>query len=103
MRGIWLLAASAGVRGCNAWAAAPIRRCLLPIRDVRGSLSPASSNRCGPPCLRESASAISSSAATESPPSDAIPYDWRDQWYAVTFANHVPNPSESAEVTPVST
>jgi len=31
-----------------------------------------------------------------------IPYDWRDQWYAVTYSNYVLNPSESAEVVPAS-
>lgn len=31
-----------------------------------------------------------------------LPYDWKEQWYALTFASYVPNPSESAETTPAS-
>jgi phenylpropionate dioxygenase-like ring-hydroxylating dioxygenase large terminal subunit len=27
-------------------------------------------------------------------------YDWKNHWYALTFSNYVPNPSQSAEVTP---
>jgi nitrite reductase/ring-hydroxylating ferredoxin subunit len=29
-----------------------------------------------------------------------IPYDWKNQWYALTFANYIPNPSQSAEAVP---
>jgi nitrite reductase/ring-hydroxylating ferredoxin subunit len=29
-----------------------------------------------------------------------LPYDWKEQWYALTYANYVPNPSQSAETTP---
>ena len=45
---------------------------------------------------------ISSPATTSANPTDSVPYDWRDQWYAVTFSSYLPNPSKSAEVTPVS-
>jgi phenylpropionate dioxygenase-like ring-hydroxylating dioxygenase large terminal subunit len=31
-----------------------------------------------------------------------LPYNWKEQWYAVTFASHLPDPSKSAEVTPAS-
>ena len=33
-------------------------------------------------------------------PYKLIDYNWKDQWYALTFASYVPNPSKSAEVTP---
>ena len=29
-------------------------------------------------------------------------YDWKDQWYALTYADYVPNPSQSAETIPAS-
>jgi phenylpropionate dioxygenase-like ring-hydroxylating dioxygenase large terminal subunit len=29
-----------------------------------------------------------------------IPYNWKDQWYALTFNNYIPNPSQSAEAVP---
>ena len=33
--------------------------------------------------------------------SDArIPYDWKDRWYALTYASYIPNPSQSAETVP---
>ncbi|CAB9510283.1 TIC 55, chloroplastic [Seminavis robusta] len=31
---------------------------------------------------------------------ETLPYNWKDQWYALTFASHVLNPSETAEVVP---
>lgn len=31
-----------------------------------------------------------------------LDYNWRDQWYALTYADYVPNPSQSAETTPAS-
>jgi phenylpropionate dioxygenase-like ring-hydroxylating dioxygenase large terminal subunit len=44
-----------------------------------------------------------SGATTLTPPSsNTIPYNWENHWYAVTFANYIPNPSKSAEVTPAS-
>jgi len=33
---------------------------------------------------------------------EKLPYNWKDQWYALTFASYIPNPSESAETTPAS-
>ncbi|KAL7566793.1 hypothetical protein ACA910_019384 [Epithemia clementina (nom. ined.)] len=39
------------------------------------------------------------SSPTEETYSD-IPYNWKTQWYALTFSSYVPNPSQSAEVTP---
>lgn len=29
-----------------------------------------------------------------------LPYDWKNQWYALTYNSYIPNPSESAEVVP---
>jgi hypothetical protein len=29
-----------------------------------------------------------------------LDYNWKDQWYALTYADYVPNPSESAETVP---
>jgi phenylpropionate dioxygenase-like ring-hydroxylating dioxygenase large terminal subunit len=29
-----------------------------------------------------------------------IPYNWKNQWYALTFNDHIPNPSQSAEAVP---
>jgi len=40
---------------------------------------------------------LSSSSLTQQ---QQLPYNWKDQWYALTYANYVPSPSESAEVTP---
>jgi phenylpropionate dioxygenase-like ring-hydroxylating dioxygenase large terminal subunit len=31
-----------------------------------------------------------------------LPYDWKEQWYALTFASYVLNPSQTAEVVPAS-
>ena len=43
--------------------------------------------------------AVSSSSTTATNPPSTSPesYDWKDQWYALTFASYVPHPSESAE------
>jgi phenylpropionate dioxygenase-like ring-hydroxylating dioxygenase large terminal subunit len=32
--------------------------------------------------------------------SSALDYNWKQQWYALTYASYLPNPSKSAEVTP---
>eukprot|EP00977_Amphora_coffeiformis_P001589 scaffold307_cov162-Amphora_coffeaeformis.AAC.5 len=43
-----------------------------------------------------------STTTTEGPSTSSLEYSWKDQWYALTFASYVPNPSESAEATPAS-
>lgn len=36
----------------------------------------------------------------EQTPTKSFEYNWKEQWYALTFASYVPNPSASAEVVP---
>lgn len=40
------------------------------------------------------------STSTETLSDERIPYDWKDKWYALTFASYIPNPSQSAETVP---
>lgn len=37
---------------------------------------------------------------TQQEPSKTLDYNWKEQWYALTFADYVPRPSQSAEVVP---
>lgn len=37
---------------------------------------------------------------SEAKDTEASTYDWKDHWYALTFASYIPNPSESAETIP---
>jgi phenylpropionate dioxygenase-like ring-hydroxylating dioxygenase large terminal subunit len=39
-------------------------------------------------------SSLSTDTAQES---SVLPYNWKEQWYALTYASYVPNPSKSAE------
>lgn len=34
------------------------------------------------------------------PSTEKIPYNWKDQWYALTYSSYVPDPSKSAESIP---
>ena len=69
---------------CNAWSSSPIPTSRA-VHHQRNQFS----------------TRLLSSSPSPSP-SPTIPYNWKDQWYAVTYANYLPNPSKSAEVTPVS-
>ena len=51
-----------------------------------------------PPFPAASPSRIAAAASADG----GIPYDWRERWYALTHADHVPGPSDSAEVVPAS-
>ena len=70
---------------CNAWSSSPIPTSRA-VHHQRNQFS----------------TRLLSSSPSPSPTSPTIPYNWKDQWYAVTYANYLPNPSKSAEVTPVS-
>ena len=43
-------------------------------------------------------SAIEDTATVDN--EENLDYNWKQQWYALTYASYVPNPSRSAEVTP---
>uniref|UniRef100_A0A7S2XLJ2 Rieske domain-containing protein n=1 Tax=Attheya septentrionalis TaxID=420275 RepID=A0A7S2XLJ2_9STRA len=74
---------------------------------VRGA-----SSRVSPFCPRGTSRLRLSTVATSPPPTNdmqnigdegddsSLPYDWKDQWYALTFADHLPKLSESAETVP---
>lgn len=36
----------------------------------------------------------------QAPEQELLDYDWKTQWYALTFNSYIPNPSESAEAVP---
>jgi nitrite reductase/ring-hydroxylating ferredoxin subunit len=40
------------------------------------------------------------SVGLKSPKDALLEYNWKEQWYALTYSSYVPNPSESAEVIP---
>jgi phenylpropionate dioxygenase-like ring-hydroxylating dioxygenase large terminal subunit len=50
--------------------------------------------------LFSSSATSSSSSPKEAREQQILPYDWEKQWYALTYASYVPNPSESAENVP---
>ena len=45
-------------------------------------------------------STLSPSSTSNPSQSLELPYNWKDQWYSLTFASYVLNPSETAEVVP---
>jgi len=45
---------------------------------------------------------VSSTTQANMEQTKKLPYSWKDQWYALTFASYVPNPSETAEAIPAS-
>jgi nitrite reductase/ring-hydroxylating ferredoxin subunit len=47
-----------------------------------------------------SPSSTSTSRQQEPKQPQQLPYNWKEQWYALTFASHVLNPSQTAEVVP---
>lgn len=84
------------LHSCNAWSATP-RSLATPLAGI---VSSSISNT----CLHETTNANDDKATilSDAPSSTTIPYNWKNQWYAVTYASYLPNPSKSAEVTPVS-
>lgn len=107
-----LLVGCSAISGIHCWSAIPRSLASSTHHHHHTSQTHVNPNylHSGSPLHESSSSdatAISDTPSTTSAssPSDddsTIPYDWKKQWYAVTFASHVPNPSESAEVTPVS-
>ena len=84
-----------GVPCCRAWAAIP--QSLVSSKYVSGSLHP-DYKQVRVIQISSTSSKVVDSPAIEIPSSDRLPYNWKNQWYAVTFANYVPYPSKSAEV-----
>ena len=97
-----LIGCVVGMQSCDAWVAIPQSLTSSTRPQVKvGKLVPSSHHEFR---LHESTSGTTTPTtfAVTQPISDTIPYNWENQWYAVTFANYVPNPSKSAEVTPAS-
>jgi len=111
----FLLAVCVGIRcGCDAWGAIP------PSLTSHISSTTTTHSKCGrtePSLHRDffrlqestNSNTIAATPTSEGQSSSSsdnksqpLPYDWKKQWYSVTFASYVPNPSKSAEVTPVS-
>jgi len=53
-----------------------------------------------PPPPVSASSSVLSPALSTSLSARKLDYDWKNQWYALTYADYIPNPSKSAEVTP---
>lgn len=99
-----LVGYSVSIRSCHGWTAAPISltssSSTNPVKVVHRDFRLQSSS--------DASTVISTSPLDAMTPplsdfkSTTIPYNWKNQWYAVTFASYVTNPSSSAEVTPIS-
>jgi nitrite reductase/ring-hydroxylating ferredoxin subunit len=79
-----------------------IQQPLLLTSTTSSETSSSSSSRSDPPTTSSSTASspsLSSSSLSSLSPSP-LEYDWKEQWYALTYASHVPNPSTSAEVVP---
>jgi len=93
-----------GIDRCDSWTA----RAVIP-RSLTSTSFSSTTTRSFPrePVLSsagslQNKSRLRETSATTDAPSDTIQYNWKNQWYALTYASYVPNPSRSAEVTPAS-
>jgi nitrite reductase/ring-hydroxylating ferredoxin subunit len=66
--------------------------------DASSGSSSSSTSSSDPPSVSTTSSSSSSSSSLSPPP--PLEYNWKEQWYALTYASYVPHPSQSAEVVP---
>jgi nitrite reductase/ring-hydroxylating ferredoxin subunit len=100
---LFLLCSSSSWRGAHAWISSTTTTTTTFAPRLVGARHYVSA--CKQPSFRSQplTSTISSSSTSKESSSSSfspLEYNWKDQWYALTYASHVPYPSESAEVVP---
>ena len=103
---VLLIACCISIHSCSAWSAIPRHKALASSAvDIVSTSSSNLHRKTTSTCLHYDTTSTNDDKATilsDAPSSTTIPYNWKNQWYAVTYASYLPNPSKSAEVTPVS-